>query len=123
MTTPPSLNLILLFVDNPLKSAEFHSTLFGIQPVEQSPTFALFKFPNDMELGLWSRHTAEPIVTHQAGAAEISFEVSDIDALYAQWKQAKAPMLQELTPMDFGRTFVALDPDGHRLRVFTRNKE
>ena len=27
-------------------------------------------------------------------------------------------ILQPPTDMDFGRTFVALDPDGHRLRVF-----
>ena len=25
--------------------------------------------------------------------------------------------------MDFGRTFVALDPDGHRLRVFAPREE
>jgi hypothetical protein len=27
-------------------------------------------------------------------------------------------MAQTPTEMDFGTTFVALDPDGHRLRVF-----
>jgi hypothetical protein len=28
------------------------------------------------------------------------------------------PIAQAPTAMDFGPTFVALDPDGHRLRVF-----
>jgi hypothetical protein len=27
-------------------------------------------------------------------------------------------IIQEPTDMDFGRTFVGLDPDGHRVRVF-----
>jgi predicted enzyme related to lactoylglutathione lyase len=27
--------------------------------------------------------------------------------------------LQQPTDIDFGRTFVGLDPDGHRLRVFS----
>jgi catechol 2,3-dioxygenase-like lactoylglutathione lyase family enzyme len=30
----------------------------------------------------------------------------------------QAPAEQSPTELDFGRTFVALDPDGHRLRVF-----
>jgi len=34
-----------------------------------------------------------------------------------QWI-AFLPIAQPLTQMDFGYTFVALDPDGHRLRVF-----
>lgn len=29
------------------------------------------------------------------------------------------PMLQTPTTMDFGYTFTATDPDGHRLRVFS----
>ena len=41
-----------------------------------------------------------------------------VDATHADWKERGLPILQSPTEMDFGRTFVAGDPDGHRLRVF-----
>ncbi|HVW91717.1 MAG TPA: drug:proton antiporter, partial [Devosia sp.] len=37
------------------------------------------------------------------------------------WKGLDLVMLQEPTEMDFGFTFTAADPDGHRLRVFAMN--
>lgn len=114
----PELTYILLFVENPAQSATFYSELFALKPIEQSPTFALFVLPNGIKLGLWSRHTAEPLVTAQPGAAEITFTTDDVDGVYTNWRQRGIPMLQEPTDMDFGRTFVALDPDKHRIRVF-----
>jgi len=55
------------------------------------------------------------------GDGEIAFSVADraaVDATHADWKERGLPILQSPTEMDFGRTFVAGDPDGHRLRVF-----
>ena len=114
------LNLVLLFVDSPLRSASFYQELLGHTPVETSPTFALFVLPNGIQLGLWSRHTAEPLVSQQPGATEVSFETDAVDELYTQWSQ-KAIVLQKPTDMDFGRTFVVQDPDGHRLRAYKRS--
>ncbi len=117
----PVLDFVLLFVANPLQSAAFYSKLLGIKPIEQAPTFALFAFPNGIKLGLWSCKTAEPKVIAQAGSCEIAFsqkQKSDVDMLYQQWLALGICMLQVPTDMDFGRTFVALDPDGHRIRVF-----
>jgi predicted enzyme related to lactoylglutathione lyase len=51
---------------------------------------------------------------------EIDFTVEDaaaVDATHAAWAKAGRKIAQAPTDMDFGRTFVALDPDGHRLRV------
>jgi hypothetical protein len=41
-----------------------------------------------------------------------------VDATFADWSGRGLPIAQKPTGMDFGYTFVALDPDGHRLRVF-----
>jgi catechol 2,3-dioxygenase-like lactoylglutathione lyase family enzyme len=57
----------ILFVDNPLASADFYQSLFGVEPVEKSPTFTLFVLNTGMKLGLWSRHTAEPSVKGECG--------------------------------------------------------
>ena len=48
-------------------------------------------------------------------------QVADAEAVartHADWKSRGLPIAQAPTAMDFGHTFVALDPDGHRLRVF-----
>jgi hypothetical protein len=37
---------------------------------------------------------------------------------HADFSRRKLPIAQEPTAAEFGYTFVALDPDGHRLRVF-----
>ena len=120
----PSPDFTILYVDSPEKSGAFYRTLLGVDPVEASSTFVLFALPNGLKLGLWSRHTVEP----RAGAAggEIAFTVDEaatVDTTYAAWSGRGLKMLQEPVDMDFGRTFVALDPDGHRLRVFCPGAE
>jgi len=111
----------ILFVDNPLASADFYQSLFGAEPVERSPTFALFVLSTGMKLGLWSRHTAEPAVTAGSGASEICIKhdhAAGVDKTYAEWTARGLRVLQTPVEMDFGYTFVVADPDGHRLRVY-----
>lgn len=113
-----TLGFILLFVKDPAKSANFYSTLLGLNPAELYPTFALFKLKNDVSLGLWATSTAQPPVTARPGASEIAFGEENIDALYEKLLALKIPMAQAPTDMNFGRTFIALDPDGHRIRFY-----
>ncbi|WP_037080016.1 VOC family protein [Neorhizobium vignae] len=114
----------ILFVDNPLASADFYQSLFGTEPVEKSPTFALFVLNTGMKFGLWSRHTAEPSVTAGTGASEICFKLdkaAGVDEVYADWTSRGLRVLQTPVELDFGYTFVVTDPDGHRLRVYAMN--
>lgn len=112
------LGFVLLFVDNPQKSALFYQDLFEIKPVEESPTFAMFALKNGVMIGLWSKYTAEPHVDGEPGAMEICFPTDDVDKLYEAWAKKMVTVIQKPTDMDFGRTFVILDPDGHRIRVY-----
>ena len=117
----PDLNFVLLYVDSPPASADFYAGLLGEKPVESSPTFAMFAFASGLRLGLWSRHTVEPAATAAGGGAELGFAVGTADevrALHGEWTRRGLTFLQPPTEMDFGYTFVALDPDGHRLRIF-----
>ena len=115
----PDLSLVLLLVESPAASAAFYADLLGREPVESSPTFAMFTMPSGAGLGLWSRHTVEPAPGATAGAAELAFAMPDVDAVHADWSARGLRIAQVPTGLDFGRTFVALDPDGHQLRVFT----
>lgn len=114
----PNMAYTLLFVENPQESEKYYSKLLGLKAVESYPTFVLFAMPNGVKLGLWSPTTAEPKVTAKPGAAEICFPADDVDAVFKEWKERGAIITQEPTDMDFGRTFLAVDPDGHRIRVF-----
>ena len=117
----PDPNYVLLYVNDPPATAVFYTDLLGKSPVEASPTFALFALESGVMLGFWSRHTVEPTALTTGGGNEIGFSVNGnatVDALYDDWKHRGLPILQERTELDFGYTFVALDPDGHRLRVF-----
>jgi predicted enzyme related to lactoylglutathione lyase len=114
-------NFVLLYVSNPTNSAAFYAELIGRPPVEASPTFAMFALSSGTMLGLWSKHTVEPSAPASVGGSELAFAVSDADvvrATHSDWARRGLPIAQPPTELDFGYTFVALDPDGHRLRVF-----
>lgn len=114
----PPLSLAILYVDSPERSAAFYAALLGEEPLEASPTFAMFALPGGTRLGLWSRHTVEPAAGAGGGGGELAFTTPEVDAVYADWSARGLRIAQPPTDMDFGRTFIALDPDGHRLRVF-----
>jgi catechol 2,3-dioxygenase-like lactoylglutathione lyase family enzyme len=112
---------VLLYVDSPAASAAFYADLLQQAPVESSPTFALFVLPSGRKLGLWSRHTVEPAASAAGGGTELALAVDSdarVDAICADWRRRGLRILQSPLALDFGYTFVALDPDAHRLRVF-----
>jgi len=113
-------NFVILYVQNPTDSVAFYADLLGRAPMEASPTFAMFALRSGVMLGLWAAHTVAPPAT-AVGGSEIALAVDDMDSvrsLHTTWSAKGLKMVQEPTEMDFGFTFVALDPDGHRLRVF-----
>lgn len=118
MTHP---DFTILYVDNPPASTEFYKALLGAEPVEASATFSLFVLQNGMKLGLWSRHTVEPKTSVTGGGGELAFRVesdAQVDDTFADWKTRGIAILQQPATMEFGHTFTAADPDGHRLRVY-----
>ena len=114
-------NLIISYVNNTMVSYEFYSIILRKAPIEASPTFAMFGLESGMMLGLSSRHSVAPAVVASPGASELAFALSDraaVDDRFHDWTGRGLRIVQTPTAMDFGYTFVALDPDGHRLRVF-----
>lgn len=120
MTAHPTPDLVLLYVADTLASTSFYTRLLGQEPVEASAGFALFVLPSGLKLGLWKAAAVQP-AAGQPGGGELAFELADeaaLRALHAQWQQQGLPIAQAPVAMDFGVTFVACDPDGHRLRAF-----
>lgn len=113
-------NFVILYVESPARSEAFYAELLGRPAANSSPTFAMFAMASGVMLGLWAREGVRP-AANPPGGGEVAFAVggpATVDARYEQWRARGLPIVQPPTDMDFGRTFVALDPDGHRLRVF-----
>ena len=115
-----NFNFVLLHVADPLASVSFYSNLLGKPVVDSSPGFAMLPLSEAVLLGLWLASEADPSGAGKPGASEISFDVADVAALqklHSEWIGKDLPILVEPVQMPFGHTFVAADPDGHRIRV------
>lgn len=121
----PAPNLILLYVDNPEASAAFYEKLFDQAPAAVFPTYAAFSFDNGLNIGLWSTKADNFVSGGSGHRCEIAFMVDGDDlvrAMHSRWKQAGIVIEQDLHEAVFGLTCVALDPDGHRIRICTPDK-
>ena len=116
----PNVGFILVYVENVAKSEAFYASILGCGAIESSPTFAMLPAAPGLVLGLWRRDGVKPAAT-AVGGCEIAFPVEgadEVNALFAEWRARGVEIALTPTSMDFGYTFVALDPDGQRLRVF-----
>ena len=114
-------HFIIQYVSSPRASAEFYARALNCSPIESSDTFAMLPLGEGLMLGLWARPGVMPTPEGGPGSGELAWVQPDaaaVDALYARWAEWGVRMAQSPQTMDFGYTFVGLDPDGHRLRVF-----
>ena len=95
-------NSIILYVADVDLSTAFYSRILGRGPQETFEGFAVFALSRAVTLCLQEAAAIEPAAEPHVGGSELSLSV---------------PMMLEPTELDFGYTFVAVDPDGHRLRV------
>lgn len=115
-----SPNLILLYVQDPQRSCVFYEQLLGIKAQAAFPTYVSFLLDNGLALGLWSTSARDYKSGGSGNRSEVAFLVeteTQVEALHQQWAAWGVCIEQPLHDAVFGRTFVALDPDGHRLRV------
>ncbi len=115
---------IVLYVDNLRVSSAFYQDLLGILSEEDSPTFHSFKLSNGMGLGLKAKHSVEP-PTYENGSGELAFILDnngEVNELFVEWQGKKISIAQSPTVVPYGYTFLALDPDGNRLRVVSLRK-
>lgn len=112
---------IVLYVNHLTISSQFYKDLLGLKPQEDSPTFHSFTLATGMGLALKAKHSVEPPACEN-GNCELAFVVSNknkVDELFLEWQKKEMRVAQIPTDLPFGYTFVALDPDGHRLRVIS----
>lgn len=115
-----SPNSVILYVSDVAASTEFYRSVLGTEPLETFEGFAVFALSDAITLGLQAADQIDPKAEPHIGGSELSLSDVDretVDQLYAAWTAADVPIALAPTELAFGYTFVATDPDGHRLRV------
>ena len=123
MLTP---NLLLLYVQNPMESAMFYEKIFKTKPVASFPTYVAFSFANGFTFSLWSMQAKNFVSGGEGHRSELAFMVPNedqVNTLRNEWIELDVQIEQDLHEAVFGLTFVALDPDGHRIRVCMPDKD
>ncbi len=116
------LTQVILYVSNPDQSANFYAQVLGLTPKPLSPNFVVFDLGPGFQLGLLLRSKVQP-----AAPAGISSELclivdseGALNALHQQWTAKGVTIVLPPQRMYFGGVnFMAVDPDGNRLRVST----
>lgn len=118
-------NVVVLYVDDLAITSQFYQDLLGMKPEEASITFHSFTLSNGMNLALKARHSVVPPTEAKSGNGELAFTLDDnkkVDELFSEWQAKGISIIFPPSQVPFGYTFVALDPDGHRLRVAALGK-
>jgi len=117
--TPFSPDELVLYVADVPASVAFYTRLLGRPPAQDFGDFALFPL-SGFALALQAKDHIAPAPGPAVGGLELCLSQTDratVDRLAAEWTQAGVAFALPPTEEPFGYTFVALDPDGHRLRV------
>ena len=113
---------VIFYVADVARSCDFYTRVLGRAPVDASANFAMYLLSGGANLGLWAKHDVAPSIKEPGTGGELAFVLPDkpaVDVLCGRWRELNVKIAQEPTAMDFGYTFVGLDPDGHRLRAFS----
>jgi len=118
MSNHPS---IILYVTDPIASAEFYTQALGLTAQYATPGFAMLNFASGVDLGLWRRDAVVPAAANAPGAMEVAVAVPDaasLHALHDDCLRRGTPITQDMVELGFGTAFSVADPDGHRIRFF-----
>ncbi len=118
-----TIDSIVLYVEDIQMSQKFYERLLNTVAKELSPTFVSFDLKIGSMLELKQRAQAIPHSKLTGGGTELSIAISNKEKLmeiYDVWSTNGVKFIQSPSELIFGTTFVAVDPDNHRIRVFTQ---
>ncbi len=117
-----TIDSFVLYVTDVKKSMGFYSKAFDCEAELLSPTFATLEFADNVKITLKQTTDLTPMSEIKGGGTELSIALSDkatFEQLFDAWKNNGIEFAQEIEASVFGFNFVAVDPDGHRIRIFT----
>ena len=117
----PNVGFILVYVENVAASEAFYASILG-RPASRILRRPSRCFPpRPASCSAYGAAMASRRRRLRPAAARLRFPSTarrKLTRLFADWRGRGVKIAQTPTKMDFGYTFLALDPDGQRLRVF-----
>lgn len=116
-----TIDSIVLYVESVQLSMVFYKKVFECEPKLLSPTFVVVEFAENVKITLKQTDALTPSSSVRGGGTELSIPTinrTELDTLFEKWQALGVNFAQEREESVYGINFVALDPDGHRLRVF-----
>lgn len=116
-------DMTILYVRDVAASARFYADLFDLAPDLETPRFTSFTLPGGHHLALWSGYEGRPAPVADEGTPTSELGVAlpgapqSVDEAHADWAARGLEIVEAPHDAPFGRTFVARDRDGNRLRV------
>ncbi|GLT19098.1 glyoxalase [Vibrio zhanjiangensis] len=119
------MDSVVLYVQDVQVSQDFYTQILGCDSKALSATCVEIIFANDTRVLLKQSKSVVPESQVTGGGSELSILVADqitFQALYQSWKTQSVEFAQQPAELPFGMSFVAQDPDEHRIRVTLLNK-
>ncbi|NAZ53689.1 glyoxalase [Vibrio toranzoniae] len=116
-----TIDSFVLYVADIHRSMDFYAKAFDCKPKLLSPTFAALDFADNVKITLKQADFLTPASTVKGGGTEISMPLADketLENLYEAWTEKGIQFEQAPKESVYGINFVAVDPDGHRIRIF-----
>jgi len=116
------MNAVTLYVQDLDASIAFYSQLLEreVHPIAEG--LVVFIQYSESRLILRSKASVHPY-SHGVGGFELMFNAytnSKVDAIFNKWKTDGVVICVPPAMTSYSYAFLALDPDGHRLKVYSR---
>jgi len=111
---------IMVYVRDLDRSVALYRQLLGVEADRPSPVFAQLPLSSGVALEMWQLEAVQPAPEVAGGAVEIGFLATsreEVEQTRATWVGLGLTILAEPMDVPFGYTTLAVDPDGHRLRM------
>ena len=110
---------ILFYVDDKAKSGAFYSAILDREFADLSPFFGVIPLDGGWHLALLQRDGVDDGGTPSGGSELIFVQDSreKVDEVAKDWTGRGVKLLGGPVEARFGYSFLAVDPDGNRLRV------
>lgn len=119
-TTMTASVVTIVYVNDAPAAARFYGELLGMRPSFETPGYITFDLGPGADLALWSGQLATPS-PDVSRTSEVCLAIDggsdQVNAIFGEWKSHGVTILEEPHDEGFGRTFLASDPDGNRIRV------
>lgn len=110
----------IVYVKDASAAAHFYGEILDMRPSFETPGYIAFDLGPGADLALWADQF-DGLSQDVPRTSEVCLAIDGghdrLDEVFVEWQAKGVTILHEPADTGFGRTFLAADPDGNRIRV------